>query len=289
MSSRWLAVFPVVGLAVGCFPSRATLSANELGCAADDVKISEAPAREGGVLDTTDRWEAQCHGRIYYCSQGHAQSELLASQADPLALVVSDQVVCQEVAESPEESANRNAYHVAQARTVARERQGAPAGAAGFDFGISSEDSQKRCEAAGHTWTSAGDGGNCSGATADIGMPGRVKLKFCDGRTCRISIEQRPPDRWATRAVHLKSQLESKYGPAQNTSGRIPESCRSDEDFSRCVQSGTLKLSYAWSWSSGEALELAIGKLTPADEPAIRLLYSQPKRRESTAPLPRGL
>ncbi|HVY26251.1 MAG TPA: hypothetical protein VHB79_06845 [Polyangiaceae bacterium] len=264
-------------LAVGCFPSRATLSANEIGCSSDDVAISEAPVREGGVLENTEHWEAQCHGRIYYCSQGGTDRYLLASQHDPLALVVSDQVICQEVAESPQESANREAYQDAKARTMARERQGAPAGAAGFEFGLSSEESQKRCEAAGYEWTSVAEGGNCSGPAAKLGMAVDVDLAFCGGRTCGITIEHRPSDRWATRAVRLKSQLESKYGPAQNTSGRIPETCRSEDSFSQCLKTGSLQLSYAWQWSSGETLELSIGKPTKAEEPAIRLLYSRPR------------
>jgi hypothetical protein len=77
--------------------------------------------------------------------------------------------------------------------------------------------------------------------------------------------------------VRLKSQLESKYGPAQNTSGTIPESCRTDESFGQCVKAGSLQLSYAWQWSSGATLELAISKPSPDEAAAIRLRYAQPK------------
>lgn len=286
MTSRFAGWVLFSGLfAVGCFPSRATLSANEIGCSSDEVAISEAPVREGGVLEAAEHWEAVCHGRTYACSQGQTQRHLLASEADPLALVVSDQVICQEVAESPQESANREAYQDAKLRTVARERQGAPAGAAGFEFGLSSEESQKRCEAAGYAWTSVAEGGNCSGPAAKLGMTADVDLAFCGGRTCGITIAHRPSDRWATRAVRLKAQLESKYGPAQNTSGRIPESCRSDDSFSECLKTGSLQLSYDWRWSSGETLQLAIGKPTKEEEPAIRLLYSRPRSAASLSNL----
>lgn len=272
-------------LAVGCFPSRATLSANEIGCSSDEVEVSAAPVREGGVLETTERWEATCKGRIYYCAQGHPRRSFVTGDLkdDALDLVVTDQVICQEVSESPQESANREAYQDAKTRTALREHRGAPLGAAGFEFGISSDETQKRCEAAGHTWTSVAAGGNCSGAAAELGMTADVDIAFCEGRACGITIEHRPPDRWATRAVRLKAQLESKYGPAQNTSGTIPESCRTDETFEQCVKAGSLQLSYAWQWSSGQTLQLAIGKPTKTEEPAIRLLYARPK---SAANLP---
>lgn len=277
----WLGGWVLLGglLAVGCFPSRATLSANEIGCSSDEVAVSEAPVREGGVLETTEHWEATCKGRIYYCAQGHPRRGFLTSDAkeEALDLVLTDQVICQEVAESPQESANRDAYQAAKVRTAVREHQGAPVGAAGFEFGLSSEESQKRCEAAGQAWTSVAAGGHCSGAAAQLGMTADVDIAFCEGRTCSITIEHRPADRWATRAVRLKAQLESKYGPAQNTSGTIPESCRSDEGFSQCVKTGSLQLSYAWQWSSGATLELAIGKPSAGEEAAIQLRYAQPK------------
>lgn len=270
------AVLSVAVLAVGCFPSRETLSANEVGCSADEVAISEAPVHEG-VLEAGERWTAECHGRTYSCSQGHAEQQLLAHEANPLALVVTDQVTCQEVAESPQELENSRARQEARLRAAARQSQQAPQGAAGFEFGLSSEQSQQRCEAAGRAWSLASEGGRCSGTAADIGTSAQVGVGFCEGQACTITVEQRPADRWATRAVRLKAQLESKYGVAQSNSGRIPEDCRSDSSFGDCLQTRDLRLSYGWRWSSGETLSLEIGKAENETEPAIRLRYSRPK------------
>ena len=258
-------------LAVACFPSRATRSAGEVGCSADEIAISEAPVREG-LLEPGETWAAECHGRTYYCTQIHAERG-----ADPLGAFMSDQVICQLEAESAQEEQNREALVDAKLRAAVRNSKGAPQSAAGFDFGLSSEESQQRCEAAGREWTTVADGGRCSGPAADLGMSARVSVGFCENRACRIAIEHEPVDDWATRAVRLKTQLESKYGPAQNTSGLIPETCRTNQSFKQCLKTDLVRLSYGWRWSSGVSLELSVGKPAPDAEPAIRLVYSRPR------------
>jgi hypothetical protein len=270
MSDRFVGVALASSLlAVACFPSRATRSASEVGCSADEIAISEAPVHEG-LLQPGETWAAECHGRTYYCTQIHAERG-----ADPLAAFMSDQVICQAEAESPQEEPNREARVDAKLRAAAG--KSAPLGAAGFDFGLSSEESQLRCEAAGLEWTTVAESGHCSGPAAELGMAARVNLGFCENRACTITIEPAKVDRLATRAVRLKTQLEAKYGPAQDTSGRIPETCRTNASFEQCLQTGVLHLSYGWHWSSGESLELSVGKSAPDLEPALELVYSRPR------------
>jgi hypothetical protein len=263
-------------LAVGCFPSRATKSAAEVGCSADEISISDAPFREG-LLESAERWTAECHGRTYYCTQGHPQRE-----ADPLALVVTDPVICQEETESAQEVERREARTDVRLKAASQKNPGAPSGAAGFSFGLSDDESRRRCEAAGRAWTATDDGGTCSGPAAELALAAKVHVALCEGRACRIAIDHQPVDSWAARSVRLKAQLESKYGPPQTSEGRVPETCRSDASFSQCLQNDVLHLSYGWHWSSGESLQLEIGKPAENLQPAIRLVYSRP---ESTANL----
>ena len=77
-------------LTVGCFPSRATKSAGEVGCSADEIRISDAPFQEG-MLERGERWTAECHGRVYDCTQIHGEPT-----GNPVDLLITDPVICHE-------------------------------------------------------------------------------------------------------------------------------------------------------------------------------------------------
>jgi hypothetical protein len=280
MQRGFLVVMGVcAALVVGC-AGRAAKSAAELGCSADEITVSEAAPREG-LPERGDRWTAECHGRIYECTQAYPPEG-----SDALELLMPEQVLCQQVAESPEEVANREAYQDAKLRTATRESRGAPRGAAGFDFGLSVEQSEQRCSAAKRAWTRTDDAvGVCSGPAADIGSDGRVSLSFCDGAACGIVVEQHPLQAWAKRAISLKKRLESKYGLAQSRSGRVSDACRGEAEFVECLRTNALHLSYGWQWSTGESLRLEIGKPSQEAEPAVRLIYACSKGALATSNL----
>lgn len=275
MSGRyrtWMVSGVVLLLATACMPSREARSAGQVGCSPDEITISDG-AFHPGLLQSGETWVAECRGRTFYCSQINSDQndkQLLSSLA-------SEQVSCQEEAESPQEAENREARREARARVAAKGPAAAPQGAAGFDFGVTAAEAQRLCEAAGHQWSHAEDHDSCSGPAAELGMTMRVDLTFCDDRACRITLAQALDKGPAAQAIRLKTQLESKYGTPHSTSGSVPEACRSEAQFARCLEQDTLHLSYKWQWSSGEGIELDVGKPAPSTAPAIRLRYSRPK------------
>jgi hypothetical protein len=253
-------------------PSLAARSAGEVGCSPDEISVSGEEFHPG-LFQSGETWVAECRGRTFHCTQMNAEP-----RKHQLFQLASDQISCQEQAENPEEVANREARREPHARAIANVPVSAPTGAAGFDFGVGRAEAQRRCEAAGREW-SHGDGvSTCSGPAAELGMTARVHLNFCGDRACRVMIEQQPPRDWASRAVSLKTQLESKYGPPQSSNSSVPKACRAEDAFVRCLEQDTLHLSYKWRWASGEALELEVGKPSPKQNASIRLLYSRPKR-----------
>ena len=71
----------------------------------------------------------------------------------------------------------------------------------------------------------------------------------------------------------MKAKLETKYGPAQESSGSLPEHCRGERDFTRCLETEQVALHYRWAWAGGESIEMTVGKANPADHATIRLVY----------------
>ncbi|HEY0464644.1 MAG TPA: hypothetical protein VGC79_10560, partial [Polyangiaceae bacterium] len=163
-------------------------------------------------------------------------------------------------------------------------------GIAGFAFGETPEDAASRCEAAGQAWrngkvseengnslasgnTTRSSNPGCSGPATSLGIEARVDLEFCEGHACSITLEHVPRSLWSRSSVSLKSKLESKYGPAQESKGLVPQHCRSEQAFTRCLESQQLALSYAWRWAGGESIVMSVGKPSESGTTAIRLVY----------------
>ena len=260
-------------LATGCVPSRESRSAGQVGCSPDEISISDEQT-QFGLLQSGETWTAECHGRTFICTQMNNAG----NKDDALgSLLTSEQVACTEEAESPQEERNREARNASHAAALApKPPTPPPTGAAGFELGQSLDDAQKRCEAAGKQWTpGVGETPTCSGAVADIGIPAQLGLRFCGGRECAISIEHRPTVDWSRSVVALKTQLEAKYGPPRETAGPIPDTCRSPESFTQCLDANRLTLRYAWRWASGEGVEMLVGKPSTDMPPSIRLIYTR--------------
>jgi len=283
----------------GCAPSREAKSAGEIGCTPGEIAISNGESHVG-VLQSGETWEAECQGRTFVCSQINQSGK---HQGFLDMLFAAEQVSCHEAPESPIAERNRRIQEVALVERATRRPTTAPTGGAGFEFGDTPEDAASRCEAAGQAWrngdaTENGKGnrlatenggdaatengsGNvnsngkagCSGPASSLGIAASVDLEFCEGRACSIALEHVPRSDWSRSSVMLKAKLETKYGPAQESSGIVPEHCRSEHAFTRCLESQQVALRYTWRWTGGESIVMSVGKPNESESTAIRLVY----------------
>jgi hypothetical protein len=273
----------------GCTPSREAKSAGQVGCTPGEITISNGES-QWGALQSGETWEAECQGRSFVCSQINQSGK---HQGFLDMLFAAEQVSCHEAPESPMAERSRRVREATLVERANRRPTTAPTGGAGFDFGVTPEDAASRCEAAGQTWRDgnareSGDGlatekssGNanhddrpgCSGPATSLGIAASVDLEFCEGRTCSITLEHVPRTDWSRSSVQLKAKLETKYGPAQESSGIVPEQCRSEQAFSRCLESQQVSLRYTWRWTGGESIVMSVGKPNESESTAIRLVY----------------
>lgn len=282
----------LVGLSLlsGCMASKEARSAGSIGCAPDEIDIGDEQ-HHGSLVQTADTWTATCRGRTFVCTQlNHSHHQHEPGLANLFAAnESSDQVSCQEEAESPQEEENREARRLARIQQAFAPKAApgtAPAGAGGFDFGINAAEAQRRCEAAGNTWsTPEPEMGSCSGTAVALGIPASVSLRFCGERACSIALEHRPRAGWSQEVVALKAKLESKYGAAAAETRGIPTKCRSEADFTRCLDSRELKLEYSWRWPSGETVNMTVGKAQPSASSSIRLVYTGSSSRVDASAL----
>jgi hypothetical protein len=137
------------------------------------------------------------------------------------------------------------------------------------------------------SWDGAAERPVCSGNSATLGLSARIGLELCDGRVCAISIEHKPRSNWSTRVVELKAKLEAKYGTPSSgeASGIIPKECRTEAQFTQCLESSALSLQFEWRWPSGESLKMAVGKPEPATPSSVRLVYRRPNGAVSSSAL----
>jgi len=104
------------------------------------------------------------------------------------------------------------------------------------------EAAQQACEGAGKTWDGSASQAECSGATTDLGFAASVRLNFCKGRTCGITIQHKPESAWSSAFVELKQALVAKYGEPTESKSVVPGWCGSETQFVACLQEGSLRL-----------------------------------------------
>lgn len=275
-------------LLAGCMGKQAR-SAGAVGCGPDEIEISDERSH-GLLVQSGETWVATCRGRTFVCTQineaarndGDGLVGLLASNS------ASNQVMCREEAETPQEEDNREARRLArlQQAIAPKAPSAPPQGAGGFDFGMSAADAQQRCEAAGHQWSTSGEElGHCSGTAMALGFAARATLRFCAGGVCGVTLELRPNGTWSQNVVSLKAKLEGKYGAAEAATRGIPSDCRSEDAFKRCLDSQKLELKYSWQWAGGEAVKMTVGKAATTDTSTIRLFYTGPTSRVDASAL----
>jgi hypothetical protein len=277
LQSHWLLISV---FAFGCIPSREAKSAGQIGCSPNEITISNAQS-QFGLIQSGETWVATCQGRIFVCSQTN-QSGRDKDFFDEL--FASEQVSCHEAAESPDAERNRLADEASIIARASRPPPIPPKGVAGFEFGETRDETAQRCETAGQTWRdrsgdTAIDNSGCTGPATPLGFDASVDFSFCGGHVCSVTVNHVPHTSFSRSAVSLKANLEAKYGSAQESSGSVPEQCRREHDFVRCLESQQVALRYKWTWASGESIEMTVGKLTESDQSKIRLTY----RRLATA------
>lgn len=258
-----------------CTPSLEAKSAGQIGCTPDEISISNEQSHLG-LIQSGDTWVAECQGRTFVCSQLNQSGRDKGLFHE---LFASEQVSCHEAPNSLEAERKRLTQEAAKQAEAQRPASRAPTGAAGFKFGESRADAAHSCEAAGYEWRDEidqTDKPGCTGAAESLGIDANVNVEFCDGRACAITVEHVPHDKWSQSSVSLKANLESKYGPAQESSSSVPEECRADAAFTRCLEARRLTLRYTWRWAGGESLEMSVGKPRDNVSAAIRLVYRRP-------------
>jgi hypothetical protein len=250
-------------------PSMEARSAGEVGCSPSEIMISDQETHLG-LVQSGATWVAECRGRRFVCSQLNQSGDDKSILDEVLA---ADHVSCREEAESPEAEKRRRDAEAAALSAHAPPLVPAPTGAAGFDFGQTPEDAAHRCSAAGESWQGSGARYVCSGSAAPLGIAATIGLVFCGGHLCSISVRHVPAADFNVSAVSLKQNLTTKYGPARESHGTVPESCRGPESFARCAEARRVVLNYAWRWPGGESIAMSVGKLNEREPAAIRLLY----------------
>jgi hypothetical protein len=255
-------------------------SAGAIGCGPDEIEISDE-RRHGILVQSGQTWVASCRGRTFVCTQIN-ESTRHRNRDGAFDVLVSgqgsNQVTCREEAETPQEEENREARRIARVQQALGPQQpprAAPAGAGGFEFGKTREDTQRRCEEAGYAWSQLEPQlGRCSGTAAPLGFEATTAVRFCAGRACGVTLEHRPNASWSRNVVALKANLTSKYGPTEAATRGIPSACRTEGAFRSCLESQQLELSYSWRWATGERVTMAVGKSAPDATSSIRLVYT---------------
>lgn len=257
----WFSVVVVVNLVAACArPSLESVSAGQVGCSPSEIKIHQYEAGFG-IGQSSETWVAYCHNRRFICSK-------IDSGGDSL----STQVSCKEAIEDAPAGTPGGAEAKPPVPT-----EPAPPGAAGFTFGADAEHEQRACEGAGFQWSSSGGELTCSGAVVSPGFDAIVSLRLCDGKVCSISISHRPNASWMTTVGDIKDKLVTKYGPPAERVDMVPFECRKDEaSFDRCMENGTMRLRFGWSWPSGQRIALVAGQPTMGGSAAVRIEYSKP-------------
>jgi len=229
---------------------------------------------------SSETWTAFCSGRTFICSSSNASGFAVSGKTISPAVVSDGHVACHERLSETALTESSAAKPAPVAARPALPTVPAPTTAAGFALGAGPEDTRQACETAGQGWTNPEKGrATCSGPVADTGFTADVAIKFCSGRACIITVHHRPESEWSSHFAEIKGKLTEKYGMPQESSALVPAGCRSEADFVDCLTTKGVKLSFSWSWPTGERIILSIGKAEPESDAAIRIDYTRPVRK----------
>lgn len=140
----------------------------------------------------------------------------------------------------------------------------------GFRIGWSLARARDACEIEGLEFSGEAQHWNCSEVPSAASLTGPVRLRFCEGRLCRIDLIHRPSrklsEAWATELARVRSYLDKKYGNHQARAERVSQQCK--KDILPCLKKGTAKATYRWNYPSSR-LELTMRRLEKL--PTIRV------------------
>jgi hypothetical protein len=259
-------------LLLACAPSREALTAGEVGCPPNELRINSGISSTGWA-QSAETWVAECRGRRFICT------EVVTSSFD-YGWLFSDSVDARDSDVScHEELSARPAMELEPREPALAPRSEPPTGGAGFELGNERSAVRERCESSGNTFRDEGAQSFCSGAAAPLGFEASTQLTFCKDVLCGITVAHIPARAWAEAFKELDTRLTDKYGPATVRRVRVPSMCRTPEQFDRCAMDGALAFEVRWQWPHGERLRLLLDRPAASGVPALRLMYV--KRRGS--------
>lgn len=267
------------GLLLACAPSREALTAGEVGCPPNELRVSSGTSSSGWAQHA-ETWVAECRGRRFICT------EVVTSSVD-YGWLFSDGVDSRDSDVSCHEELSPSPPVETQPREQAlAPRSEPPTGGAGFELGSPRSAVRERCESSGNTFRDEGAQSFCSGAAAPLGFEASTQLTFCKDSLCGITVAHIPASEWAEAFKDLDARLTDKYGPATVRQVRVPVMCRTPEQFDRCAVDGALDFEVRWQWPQGERLRLLLDKPRTPGVAALRLMYVRPRgsrRADSSA------
>ena len=270
----------LIGLGA-CRPSRESITAGQIGCNPDEIQISDEDSSMG-FSQSSETWTAQCGGRTFICSQLNTSTTALTSNGSAVTTVGanSSDVACHERLSDTPAAPTAAAAAATAAPVRGTPTASAPTAGAGFELGADPEAARQTCEEAGNTWTAPNKGrATCSGAAVDLGFRADVAIKFCSSKACIVTVHHRPESEWTSMLSELKGKLTAKYGAPTETDAKIPAGCRTEAEFVDCLTNQNVRLSFSWSWPTGERVILSVGKAEPESDAAIRIDYTRPVRK----------
>jgi len=146
-----------------------------------------------------------------------------------------------------------------------------PAGVAGFAFGISAAEAKTVCEGAGHTFAVKDAMAACDGFAVDLGIPGGIKLRFCNGKLCVATlVMERAGGTLEDSVLHWKRAIAEKYGNQTENRSNVPGGCGT---LAQCVSSHSATVDVAWVWPTHESIELRVPARDNPDEERVEIAY----------------
>ncbi|MEP7053098.1 MAG: hypothetical protein ABJB12_22220 [Pseudomonadota bacterium] len=253
----WLAV-ALMGLGLNGCVSLAAASTGQVGCAQDQITISDDSMSPG-----VRTWTAECGGRRYFCSAvstGNSSSQVnCAEERGPKVAAATP-------------SADTGTRAGAKPPPVPEVSKEAPKGAAGFLFGATSEEASTVCINAGYEWKAGPvDHFSCSGTPGSIGFPATATVRFCADKLCAVALQVNAAKQWMSAYAKLSETLTQKYGTPATIDGSLGTNCQTEAELESCVMSGNTSLQRVWKW--GASNHVSLGLTAGSDAPRLDLLY----------------
>ena len=214
------------------------------------------------VVDSAgSQWTARCIDETYHCER--ARDGKVSCTRDAAEKALDDKRDTDRIVDAIEAKNGENSG----------ELRDAPTGALGFTFGASVEESQTSCTGASLGWTASGRAFVCDGSPVSLGLPGQVRLNFCDGKLCRIIAMAKPSslsDAGYRQGVErFSAALSRKYGAPTKQVSKMPNWCR--HELLKCLQRKEASIEERWEWPNGSRIRLTVQQ--GQQEPSIVIVY----------------